>query len=101
FFEGRRGHTRLVSDWSSDVCSSDLRRVVALAERTSGPGHPDVGTCLNNLAQLLQATNRPADAEPLMRRALAMNEKSLGPEHPAEIGRASCRERVESVVVAA
>src|SRR6202789_317512 len=24
FFSGRRGHTRCCSDWSSDVCSSDL-----------------------------------------------------------------------------
>src|SRR5437016_13994534 len=35
FFSSRRRHTRLVSDWSSDVCSSDLmapglRREVAL-----------------------------------------------------------------------
>src|SRR5258706_3836821 len=27
FFSSRRRHTRLVSDWSSDVCSSDLHRV--------------------------------------------------------------------------
>src|SRR5438093_11165646 len=27
FFSSRRRHTRLVSDWSSDVCSSDLGRV--------------------------------------------------------------------------
>src|SRR5262249_57712804 len=26
FFSSRRRHTRLVSDWSSDVCSSDLDR---------------------------------------------------------------------------
>src|SRR3989339_1897874 len=26
FFSSRRRHTRLVSDWSSDVCSSDLMR---------------------------------------------------------------------------
>src|SRR5262249_59582469 len=26
FFSSRRRHTRLVSDWSSDVCSSDLTR---------------------------------------------------------------------------
>src|SRR5262249_53279502 len=26
FFSRRRRHTRLVSDWSSDVCSSDLQR---------------------------------------------------------------------------
>src|SRR5258706_3219079 len=27
-FSSRRRHTRLVSDWSSDVCSSDLLRVL-------------------------------------------------------------------------
>jgi tetratricopeptide (TPR) repeat protein len=37
---------------------------------------------LNNLAQLLKATNRLAEAEPLMRRALAIGEKSLGSDHP-------------------
>ena len=37
---------------------------------------------LNNLALLLQATNRLAEAEPLMRRALAIDEKSYGPDHP-------------------
>jgi hypothetical protein len=31
---------------------------------------------------LRQATNRLAEAEPLMRRALAIFEQSLGPEHP-------------------
>src|SRR5438270_14078557 len=28
FFSSRRRHTRFDCDWSSDVCSSDLRRVV-------------------------------------------------------------------------
>ena len=37
---------------------------------------------LNNLAGLLSATNRLAEAEPFMRRALAIDEKSFGPEHP-------------------
>ena len=37
---------------------------------------------LNNLAELLRATNRLAEAEPLYRRALAIDEKSFGPEHP-------------------
>src|SRR5438034_3632528 len=27
FFSSRRRHTRSLCDWSSDVCSSDLRRV--------------------------------------------------------------------------
>src|SRR5205807_4925881 len=29
FFSSRRRHTRLQGDWSSDVCSSDLRGTVA------------------------------------------------------------------------
>src|SRR5262249_59142081 len=29
FFSSRRRHTRLVSDWSSDVCSSDLLKLPA------------------------------------------------------------------------
>src|SRR6266850_8558904 len=28
FFSSRRRHTRLQGDWSSDVCSSDLRRAI-------------------------------------------------------------------------
>ena len=41
-----------------------------------------MATRLNNLALLLQATNRLDEAEPLMRRALAIDEKSFGPDHP-------------------
>ena len=41
-----------------------------------------MATALNNLAVLLLATNRYPEAEPLMRRALAIDEKSLGPDHP-------------------
>jgi hypothetical protein len=36
----------------------------------------------NNLAQLLKATNRLAEAEPLMRRAVEIFDTSLGPDHP-------------------
>ena len=47
-----------------------------------GTDHPDVASDLNNLAQLLKATNRLAEAEPLMRRALAIDEASFGTDHP-------------------
>src|SRR2546429_1035123 len=33
FFSSRRRHTRCSRDWSSDVCSSDLKQALALAER--------------------------------------------------------------------
>jgi tetratricopeptide (TPR) repeat protein len=45
-----------------------------------GSEHAEYATALNNLALLLKATNRLSEAEPLMRRALAIGEKSLGPE---------------------
>src|SRR5215213_9706948 len=39
FFSSRRRHTRLVSDWSSDVCSSDLIDARAVDVPTDGtPG---------------------------------------------------------------
>src|ERR1039457_1225144 len=38
FFSSRRRHTRLQGDWSSDVCSSDLSRI--LAARASKKGAP-------------------------------------------------------------
>ena len=37
---------------------------------------------LNILAVLYQAQGRYAEAEPLLKRALAIKEKSLGLEHP-------------------
>lgn len=37
---------------------------------------------LTNLAQLLQDTNRLSEAEPLMRRALSIDEQAYGPDHP-------------------
>ncbi len=58
------------------------RRALAIDEESFGPGHPDVATDLNNLAQLLQDTNRLAEAESLMQRALAIDEESFGPGHP-------------------
>jgi hypothetical protein len=47
-----------------------------------GPDHPDVAESLNHLAEVLQAEGDPAAAEPLYRRALTIDEKALGPNHP-------------------
>src|SRR2546430_10769473 len=45
FFSSRRRHTRFDCDWSSDVCSSDLRqiqsvRLTIVAPQTAPPGAP-------------------------------------------------------------
>jgi len=52
------------------------------SENRLGPEHPSTARALNNLAILLHYTNRPAEAEPLMRRALAIDEVSYGNDHP-------------------
>src|SRR5438045_4489564 len=36
FFSSRRRHTRCLSDWSSDVCSSDLVLVIGVVALLSG-----------------------------------------------------------------
>jgi tetratricopeptide (TPR) repeat protein/MoxR-like ATPase len=61
---------------------SQLRAALAEAE-TLPEDDPWLGVTLNNLAHLLQATNRIAEAEPLMRRALDIDEKIYGPDHPS------------------
>ncbi|MCH9020758.1 MAG: CHAT domain-containing protein, partial [Proteobacteria bacterium] len=43
---------------------------------------PDVAGSLNNLAELYRAQGRYEAAEPLYKRALAVREKALGPDHP-------------------
>jgi hypothetical protein len=47
-----------------------MQRALTIDEQSFGPTHPKVAIRLNNLAQLLQATNRLTEAEPLMRRAV-------------------------------
>src|SRR5438046_9738977 len=73
FFSSRRRHTRLVSDWSSDVCSSDLGEVGVVVK-----GEPiatiRAGEIFGEMASMGQMP-RSASA--------------------VEIGRASCRERVK------
>src|SRR5258706_11896494 len=88
FFSSRRRHTRLVSDWSSDVCSSDLFKPAQLeGGKLSG-----------------QPIRKAANGAPILDAALAAVECKVtsiveqGDHHivvaEVKIGRASCRERV-------
>ena len=47
-----------------------MRRALSIDEQSWGPQHPNVARDLHNLAGLLKDTNRLAEAEPLLRRAL-------------------------------
>ena len=59
-----------------------MRRALAIDEASYGNDHPKVAIRLNNLAGLLQATNRLAEAGPLMARCFTVFRQSLGLDHP-------------------
>src|SRR5262245_64803455 len=85
FFSSRRRHTRCLSDWSSDVCSSDL-------DWLKRPGAP---TVLHDVVVAVeQDGGRSRALQPVAVdvRMHAGNLQDLDVLH--EIGRASCRERV-------
>src|SRR5205807_5941261 len=84
FFSSRRRHTRLQGDWSSDVCSSDLR---ALSEAKEALKDGSVDNLRKAKETLMTASHKLA--ETIYKEAASK-----------EIGRASCRERVEISVVA-
>jgi len=47
-----------------------------------GPDHPDTATSLNNLANLYWNQGKDEQAEPLYQRALSIDERTLGLQHP-------------------
>ena len=47
-----------------------------------GRDHPDVARSLNNLGDLYQRQSRFGEAEPLLKRALAIREQAVGSDHP-------------------
>jgi ABC-type transporter Mla subunit MlaD len=62
-----------------------MLRALAIDEISFGPAHTSVATDLNNLAGLLEATNRMAEVEPVRRRVLEIFLKftrATGHRHP-------------------
>src|SRR5207249_7723497 len=88
FFSSRRRHTRSKRDWSSDVCSSDLRSVSATRCRLCARGcaKRNIGSC-----RTLCGSWRHG----LPTALLSVSDKTGLAAFAREIGRASCRERVE------
>src|SRR5439155_10233989 len=83
FFSSRRRHTWWPRDWSSDVCSSDLG--------DDSEPEPDVAV----VEEVARATLDHRHIR-LRLRVVAEGDRHLDPHLPAgEIGRASCRERVQ------
>ena len=59
-----------------------MRQALEIDKAAFGEQHPTVARDLNNLAMLLQRTNRLGEAEPLMRQALEINKAAFGEQHP-------------------
>src|SRR5258706_10924228 len=86
FFSSRRRHTRLVSDWSSDVCSSDLRQGAKLDPQALVAGCKLASWDFDHFVS----------ATPAFEPFISVRDKSPQmdlSEGFEEIGRASCRER--------
>ena len=61
---------------------SEEQQRIAVVEATALANAGLVARASNDLAQLLQRTNRLREAEPLMRRALEIDQIALGRQHP-------------------
>src|SRR6266480_1661589 len=55
FFSSRRRHTRLTCDWSSDVCSSDLRSTLIVAYVREGKHAADGAAMLDRARERVLA----------------------------------------------
>src|SRR3546814_6862531 len=89
FFKQKTAYEMRISDWSSDVCSSDLPQdfETALAQLESLVSQVESGTL--PLDQSLTAYEQGVELAKICQRRLDQAEQQV-----KEIGRASCRERV-------
>src|SRR5207249_5516663 len=98
-FSSRRRHTRSKRDWSSDVCSSDLREtdmhvgLVMECDYREGRTPEEAFAEALSIAEIAEESG--LDGVWLAERHFAAPRR---PTDPGEIGRASCRERVARAV---
>src|SRR3546814_9666656 len=95
FFKQKTAYELRISDWSSDVCSSDLphERQVGLEVPVADVGDVEADDPEANQDDPLPA---PVLLQPLLgQRPEAPGQAAREPERPRDqIGRAACRERV-------
>src|SRR5689334_24558824 len=80
FFSSRRRHTRWNCDWSSDVCSSDLK-----------PSFTFICTLFHGMRETSPIRAAAYDTSSHPKQTISPSLQHL---RPTKIGRASCRERV-------
>src|SRR3546814_3977773 len=87
FFKQKTAYEMRISDWSSDVCSSDLRD----SQRSEPVARPAPAESPSAAAPAPAQSSRRAARRSPADVGVAPRAPGLG---PTEIGRASCRERV-------
>ena len=73
---------RAASNAEGPTTEREYQQALALATKSYGGHHENVGRILNHLAVLYKDTGRLAEAEPLLERSLRIYEARLGPDHP-------------------
>src|SRR3546814_5056686 len=98
FCKQKTAYEMRISDWSSDVCSSDLARGSRSRKSTTpSPKPAQQPALLQRLAAVRGRLSLCADQAAAAKWWLSMPMASVSAEGPmpkAQIGRASCRERV-------
>src|SRR3546814_9555304 len=89
FFKQKTAYEMRISDWSSDVCSSDLPRLV---RGLGGIGKGSMIAAALTSPCLIRSDGRTITIEPL--RVVPFSHGVGVAGIPLQIGRASCRERV-------
>src|SRR5690606_40078434 len=89
FFSSRRRHTRFSRDWSSDVCSSDLKRLWDTM-------HDELAALSDNSLHVVAVDSNhevPSLQPSVVVRAVQAVLRAARDGIRLQIGRASCRER--------
>src|SRR3546814_5454714 len=94
FFKQKTAYEMRISDWSSDVCSSDLSPELREICGLGGSGPLNASAVIN----LIHPADREAARAKILQALSAEDTGRYDAEfrivRPDEIGRASCRERV-------
>src|SRR5947199_3616910 len=100
FFSSRRRHTRCLSDWSSDVCSSDLvggrkkSQDLFRYEDKNGNDFDIKSNHINEYLDNITSDHEKVTAKDFRTWAATWKAAFRLSEQLDQIGRASCRERV-------
>src|SRR3546814_13145295 len=109
FFKQKTAYEMRISDWSSDVCSSDLadagrradgglpRDATLVADRGAGGGGDGARFACGRSRETARRAAAPAGYRPSRRGVVdELPERAFGEQRDrlSQIGRASCRERV-------